>query len=99
MLAVQDKVNLKISTPLGKDALIMDKFDGVEQISEPFCFNLDMHSESPDLDLSKLVGKEVQITYEYGTGKRYFCGIVGTAEQGWTVKKGKNNYTFYQDLS
>lgn len=96
MLAVQDKVNLKISTPLGKDALIMDKFDGVEQISEPFCFNLDMHSESPDLDLSKLVGKEVQITYEYGTGKRYFCGIVGTAEQGWTVKKGKNNYTFYQ---
>jgi type VI secretion system secreted protein VgrG len=96
MLATQDKVDLTIQTPLGKDKLIMDRFDGVEQISDPFCFSLDMHSTEPDLDLSKLVGKEVQITYKYGKQKRYFCGVVGTAEQGWTVRKGKNNFTFYQ---
>jgi type VI secretion system secreted protein VgrG len=96
MLAVQDKVDLTITTPLGKDALILDKFDGVEQISAPFCFSLEMHSPSPSLDLSALVGKEVQITYKYGKEKRYFCGIVGAAEQGWTVRKEKNNFTFYQ---
>ncbi len=96
MLAVQDKANLTIKTPLGTDMLIMDKFDGVEQISQPFCFTLEMHSTSPSLSLSTLVGQEVQITYQYGQAKRYFCGIVGTAEQGWTVRQGKNNFTFYQ---
>jgi type VI secretion system secreted protein VgrG len=96
MLAVQDKVNLTINTPLGKDKLIMDRLDGVEQISDPFCFSLEMHSTESDLDLSALVGKEVQISYKYGTGERYFCGIVGTVEQGWTVKKGDNNFTYYQ---
>jgi type VI secretion system secreted protein VgrG len=96
MLAVQEKIDLTINTPLGKDMLIIDKFDGVEHISDPFCFSLDMHSTSSTLDLSELVGKEVQITFKYGTGERYFCGIVGTAEQGWTVKDGAGKYTFYQ---
>jgi type VI secretion system secreted protein VgrG len=96
MLAVQDKVDLTIKTPLGKDVLILDVLDGTEQISEPFCFSLEMYSTSPDLDLTALVGKEVQITYKHGSAKRYFCGIVGTAEQGWTVKKDKNKYTFYK---
>jgi type VI secretion system secreted protein VgrG len=95
MLAVQENINLTISTPLGKDKLIIDKFDGIEYISDCFCFSLDMHSTAPDLDLSALVGKEVQITFKYGTGKRHFCGIVGTAEQGWTVKEGDNNFTYY----
>ena len=81
MLSTQDNIAFKIQTPLGKDALILDRFDGVEQISEPFCFSLDMNSVSPNLDLSALVGKEVQITYKYGKGKRYFCGVVGSAEQ------------------
>lgn len=96
MLAVQKDVVLTISTPLGKDALILDRMDAVEQISDPFCFDLEMHASNPSLDLSALVGKEVQITYAYGSTKRYFCGVVGTAEQGWTVKKGDNNFTFYK---
>jgi type VI secretion system secreted protein VgrG len=95
MLSTQDNIDLTIQTPLGKDALILDRFDGVEQISEPFCFSLDMNSTSPTLDLSALVGKEVQITYKYGKGKRYFCGVVGSAEQGWTVRKEKHNFTNY----
>jgi len=96
MQETQENLNLTISTPLGKDALILDKLEGVEQISSPFCFNLFMHSAKPALDLSGLVGKEVQITYKYGNSKRYFCGIVGAAEQSWTAKKEKNNFTFYQ---
>jgi len=96
MYATQKDLNLTIQTPLGKDALMVDKFDGVEQISAPFCFSLEMHSISPTLDLSALVGKEVRLTYKYGKEKRYFCGVVGSAEQGWTVRKGKNNFTFYQ---
>jgi type VI secretion system secreted protein VgrG len=96
MLSTQDNIELTIQTPLGKDALILRRFDGVEQISEPFCFTLDMNSASPTLDLSALVGKEVQITYKYGKGKRYFCGVVGSAEQGWTVRKDKHNFTNYQ---
>jgi type VI secretion system secreted protein VgrG len=95
MLTTQENIDFTIETPLGKDALILDRFDGVEQISEPFCFSLEMNSASPDLDLTALVGKEVQITYEYGGEKRHFCGVVGTAEQGWTVRKGANNFTYY----
>lgn len=96
MLSTQDNIDLKIKTPLGKDALILKRFDGLEQISEPFCFSLEMNSTSATLDLSALVGKEVKITYKYGKGKRYFCGVVGSAEQGWTVRKGKHNFTNYQ---
>ncbi len=96
MLSTQDNIEFTIKTPLGKDALILKRFDGVEQISEPFCFTLDMNSVSAVLNLSALVGKEVQITYKYGTGKRYFCGVVGSAEQGWTVRRGKHNFTNYQ---
>lgn len=96
MLSAQNDINLTINTPLGKDKLIIDKFDGVEYISDSFCFSLDMHSTSSTLDLSAIVGKEVQITFKYGTGKRYFCGVVGSAEQGWTVKDGDGQYTFYQ---
>jgi len=94
-VAAQEKTNLTISTPLGKDVFILDRLNGTEQISSPFCFSLEMHSASPALDLSALVGKEVQITYYYGSSKRYFCGIVGTAEQGRTVAEGKKKYTFY----
>jgi type VI secretion system secreted protein VgrG len=96
MQAAQTDLNLTINTPLGKDALIIDKFDGVEYISDSFCFSLDMHSTSSTLDLTALVGKEVQITFDYGTGERYFCGVVGSAEQGWTVKDGDGKYTIYQ---
>jgi type VI secretion system secreted protein VgrG len=96
MLAAQENINLTLSTPLGKDALILDRLDGVEQISQPFCFSLDMHSLSPTLDLSGLVGSEVKVSFKFGKGKRYFCGIVGTAEQGWTVRKDNNNFTHYQ---
>lgn len=96
MLTSQENIDLTLTTPLGKDALILDRFEGIEQISEPFCFSLDMHSASPTLDLSALVGKEVKITYTVGKKKRHFCGIVGTAEQGWTVRKEHQNVTYYQ---
>jgi type VI secretion system secreted protein VgrG len=96
MLITQKNVKLTLKTPLGADDLILDRFEGTETISEPFCFTLHMHSASPSLNLSALVGKEVHVTYNVETAKRYFSGIVGSAEQMWSERKGKNSFTFYQ---
>lgn len=86
LLKTQNNLELKITTPL-KEPIILDRLDGVEQISTLYCFSLEFHSTSPTLDLSELVGHEVQISFNAHSEKRYFCGIIGEAEQGLTHKK------------
>lgn len=69
---------LSISTPLGPDKLLLRHLQGEEWVSGLFRFALELQSEDPALDFSKIVGKSATVTFVLADGsKRYINGIVG----------------------
>ncbi|HKI00443.1 MAG TPA: type VI secretion system tip protein TssI/VgrG [Thermoanaerobaculia bacterium] len=77
MAWTQDNTYLSISTPLGKDKLLLRGFAGEERLSELFHFSLRMQSETLDLDFTQIVGKSATITVLLADGSnRYVNGIV-----------------------
>jgi type VI secretion system secreted protein VgrG len=78
MAFTQANQYVSISTPLGKDKLLLRSFHGEERISGLFHFFLEMQSEEKSLDFSKIVGKSATITAKLADGSsRYINGIVG----------------------
>ena len=98
MSSVYTQANLKlsVSTPLGKDKLLLRSFNGEERISEPFHFTLEMLSEDDKLDFSAIVGKAATITFTLdNSSKRYLNGIVTRFVQAGSHKRFT---TYYADL-
>jgi type VI secretion system secreted protein VgrG len=90
MAWVQDYHYMSISTPLGKDKLLLRRFDGEESLSRPFHFSLDMQSEDGAIDFASIVGKSATITIELADGtQRFINGIVGRF-----VQSGGDDYFF-----
>ena len=58
----QDQRNIRVSTPLGKDKLLLQRFTGEEGLSMPYLFTLDMASEDAAVDPSALLRKPVCVT-------------------------------------
>jgi type VI secretion system secreted protein VgrG len=68
---------VSVTTPFGADVLLLDGFGGREAISEPFHFDLRMHSTNQALDAQIIIGKGVTVTVKDQVGTaRYFNGIV-----------------------
>jgi type VI secretion system secreted protein VgrG len=68
---------VSVTTPFGADVLLLDGFGGREAISEPFHFDLRMHSTNQALDAQTIIGKGVTVTVKDQVGTaRYFNGIV-----------------------
>lgn len=66
-----------ISTPFGKDVLLLDGFAGREAMSELFRFDLRMRSTNKSLDPQQIVGKTATVQLSDSTGvARFFSGIV-----------------------
>ncbi|HEV7377849.1 MAG TPA: type VI secretion system tip protein TssI/VgrG [Pyrinomonadaceae bacterium] len=75
---IQKALRLTVTTPLGKDKLLLKAVSGEEQISGLFNFQLEMVSEDQKLDFSAIVGKQVTVTLLLNDGtKRYINGVVG----------------------
>ncbi|MEA2239126.1 MAG: type secretion system secreted protein VgrG [Thermoanaerobaculia bacterium] len=75
---IQANHYLSISTPLGENKVLLRRLHGEEGVSQLFRFFLDLHSEDPSLDFSKIVGKSVTVTIVLADGtKRYINGIIG----------------------
>ncbi|MBC8458171.1 MAG: type VI secretion system tip protein VgrG [Deltaproteobacteria bacterium] len=73
----QDNQYISVSTPLGKDKLLLRGFHGEEQISGLFHFTLEMVSEDNALDASQVVGESATITINLADeSQRYLNGIV-----------------------
>lgn len=73
----QDAQLISISTPLGKDKLLLRSFHGEERVSGLFELSASMQSEDGALDFTKIVGKSVTITVMLADGtSRYINGIV-----------------------
>lgn len=80
----QDNRLLSITTPLGKDVLLLASLVGSEAISAPFRFDVELLSDRvAKVDLKQLVGQKVTITITDSGGKpRYINGVVSSASQG-----------------
>ena len=77
MAFTQNELQISVSTPLGKDKLLLERMEGEEQVSGLFRFHLEMKSEDRALDFAAIVGKGATITLELPDDKkRYVHGIV-----------------------
>src|SRR5215469_6137803 len=57
MSATQIDRPFRLKTPLGDDALLLDRFDGYERVSTPFRFILRLLSPDPNIDMQGLLTK------------------------------------------
>src|SRR5215472_764664 len=74
----QDYRSVKVTSPFGTDALLLERFTGTEQLSQPFHVDLVLLSEKGELDADKILGKPLALalTIEQGKPPRHFHGIV-----------------------
>ncbi len=68
---------MKVSTSLGGDALLLSRFEGVEEISTPFVFTVDLLSEQgKDISITSMLMKPLVLELDTGSGMRYIHGII-----------------------
>jgi len=75
---------LRISTPLGTDAILLIGVRGTETISELFIFQLELISplDAP-VDFSNILGQPALIEFDFAPGDtRFFHGIISRFSQG-----------------
>ncbi|MFC5743002.1 type VI secretion system Vgr family protein [Dyella tabacisoli] len=67
-----------LGTPLGEDELLIQTFEGSEQLSRPFHFKLTLLSERDDITPDKLIGKRVTLRIETADAERHWTGLVSS---------------------
>jgi type VI secretion system secreted protein VgrG len=83
MAYTQDNKLIAITTPLGKDVLLLAGFRGAEGLSRLFSFNLDMLSENHSISFDSIIGKNVTVSVVLADGSnRFFNGIIASFSQG-----------------
>lgn len=86
---------IAITTPLGKDVLLLNGFRGHETISQLFAFQLDLLAEATaDIKFDKILGQNVTLEMRLvNEDKRYFNGIVQRFSQGGRTDADFIHYT------
>lgn len=68
---------LEVTTPLGKDVLLLDSFSGTENMSTLFSYQLEMYSTKDWIDAQAIVGKKVSWSLKLeDKSERKFSGYV-----------------------
>src|SRR5579863_3061309 len=77
---------ISVTTPLGKDKLLLVGFSGSEAISRPFKFQLELKADNKnvsDVAFDKLLGQKITVELRQADNKmRYFSGICSRFSQG-----------------
>src|SRR5262249_27038998 len=77
---------LTVTTPLGRDDLLLVGFAGQEAISQLFSFQLDLLAENTrEIPFENLLGQKVTVNLLLpgpGGKRRYFSGICNRVSQG-----------------
>jgi type VI secretion system secreted protein VgrG len=77
MAITQKHREIEISTPLGKDVLLLSSFSGSEQLGRLFEYNLELASENSQIKAEDIVGQNVTIRLSLGgDNNRYFNGYI-----------------------
>jgi type VI secretion system secreted protein VgrG len=83
MAIAQQHRSIAISTPLGKDVLLLRGFTGSEAVSQLFHFDLELLSENDSIKFQDVVGKNVTLSiYDTGGAQRYWNGFISRFSQG-----------------
>ncbi len=83
MPVTQETHRIAITTPLGKDALLLRGFSGSEAISQLFHFDLDLLSENDSISFQDVVGKNVTLHINTAEGgRRHWNGFISRFSQG-----------------
>ena len=72
----------ELTTPLGKDVLVLVRFDATEALSELFEFHVECLSEQADLNFDGAIGQQCQVKLKMFDPEREFNGILIEAQ--WT---------------
>lgn len=91
----QQNLNLTVSSPLGDDDLIVQAFHGEDRISGLFHYQVELISESPDLDFTAVVGEPMTLTVSDGESEYPINGIVARFVQAGTSQRFT---TYYAEL-
>ena len=84
---------LNLQTPLGENVLLLVNFQGYEEMSRLFRFELEMVSDDNALSATDIVGKNVTFSVKMADGsKRYFNGSVSRFAAGDEDDEGRRNY-------
>ena len=95
MAFTQDKRPLRVTTSLGDDVLLLERFTGEEDVSQPFRFTLEMLSENAAIAPADVLRKPIAVTVEVPGGtQRHFHGIVsrfvaGGRRSGLTIYRAE----------
>ena len=82
MADTQNKVRFTVSSPFGKDVLLLQQLSGAERLSTLFEFNYQLLSASANLSADKILGQGLTFTDALpGGGKRYLHGVVSEFAQ------------------
>ena len=93
---------LRIDTPLGEDVLLLESFDGKEEVSELFEFTAVVRSRRTDLKAEDLVGKlvDVSVALKHGEAdgganeeQRTWNALCVALHEGELVARGMRHYT------
>ncbi len=95
----QSELSLKVRTPLSADTVILDRLDGIEGLSIPFEFILQLHSNKKDINFEDLLGQEITASLSTGKSVRYFSGIAGKVEQLQTIQNHEENFRAYYQVT
>jgi type VI secretion system secreted protein VgrG len=81
--ATQKRRLLGVSSPLGADTLLLQRFAGSEGLGRLFSFDLELLSDRRhDIDLDKVVGQPMTVRVQLPAGgERYFNGVVSSFVQ------------------
>jgi type VI secretion system secreted protein VgrG len=83
----QDKRIAELTTPLGKDVLVLARFEGSEGLSELFEYRIEALSERENLDFDQALGRPCTVKFKNYGSERTFSGILVEAQ--WRGAEGE----------
>ncbi|MDD5033741.1 MAG: type VI secretion system tip protein TssI/VgrG [Methylococcaceae bacterium] len=93
MAVTQKNRPIQVITPLGEDILLFYRMNGVERLSEPFEYELELLSENAAIEAEKLLGENITLGMVLADGSgRYFNGYVTRFGQYGTL----DVYAYYR---
>ena len=74
---------VRIESSLGS-TLLVESFEGDEELGRPFVFNLSLLSHDLELPFKDVVGKRVTVILNMAEGERHFDGFITEFRSGGT---------------
>ncbi|WP_179381618.1 type VI secretion system Vgr family protein [Jannaschia marina] len=84
----QDARQGRLTTALGKDALVLLRMDGTEELSGDFEWRVEALSTRGDVDLHALLGTHATVEVDRAGGTRHFDGVVCEASHAGVSENG-----------